>query len=215
MHRYATHTCICIYMSIIYISVHIFQIDADTYEREGATLSCSRFKGSHTFDKIAEALDTVRTTFGINENKLVATVTDNGSNFVRAFNEYGIQIREPIECLEEEQQQDYESDENERELNEDMNVMNEVLVPEDPAISDEIILSTHLRCCSHTLSLICTTDAGKSTTTASKLHHSTMGKCSALWNAAGRPKSAEIIMEHLQCQLKLPCGHVGIPYMIR
>ena len=33
-----------------------------------------------------------------------------------------------------------------------------------------------------------------------------MGKCSALWNLSGRPKSAEIIKETLNCQLRIPCA---------
>ena len=71
-----------------------------------------------------------------------------------------------------------------------------------------ICLPTHVRCASHTLSLVCTTDAGAALRTSasfSRLNHSAMGKCSALWNAASRPKSAEIIQEICQCQLRTPC----------
>ena len=59
----------------------------------------------------------------------------------------------------------------------------------------------------HTLNLVATTDAGKGLKTPglSKLNNATMGKCSALWTAAGRPKSSEIIKEILGKDLRYPC----------
>lgn len=41
--------------------------------------------GSHTFEKIAEILDDVHAKFGLHNDKLVATVSDNGANFLKAF----------------------------------------------------------------------------------------------------------------------------------
>jgi hypothetical protein len=61
-----------------------------------------------------------------------------------------------------------------------------------------VILPTHLRCASHTLSLVGTTDASsalKASASFSRLNHAAMGKCSALWNASNRPKSAEVIAD--------------------
>lgn len=69
-------------------------------------------------------------------------------------------------------------------------------------------LAWHLRCASHTLSLLATTDftnALKNSCTTSRIHHSAFAKCSALWNASRRPKTSEIISEILQCSLKFPC----------
>ena len=64
-----------------------------------------------------------------------------------------------------------------------------------------------MRCCSHTLSLVATTDSKNAGDKSSygKLRHSLFGKCSALWNSAGRPKSSEKIEAVLGRQLKLPC----------
>ena len=60
-------------------------------------------------------------------------------------------------------------------------------------------LPLHFRCCSHTLSLICTADSKKCPDKKFRAaSHSTFGKCSALWNAADRPKAAEIIFEHAE-----------------
>ena len=74
------------------VSVH--WIDADTLLRQSGVLGCFRFQGSHTFDKVAEKLDAIQREFGISERKIVATVTDNGSNFVKAFKEFGIRTTE-------------------------------------------------------------------------------------------------------------------------
>ena len=43
------------------------------------------FEGSHTFDRIAEVLNDEHTKNGLFPPKLVATVTDNASNFKKAF----------------------------------------------------------------------------------------------------------------------------------
>ena len=79
---------------------------------------------------------------------------------------------------------------------------------ENTAIEDDITLAAHLRCCSHTLSLVATCDSKNVSNKGSygKLRHSMFAKCSALWNSAGRPKSSEKIRKILDCQLKLPCA---------
>lgn len=70
-----------------------------------------------------------------------------------------------------------------------------------------IVLPRHLRCASHTLSLIATTDFNYilKGTPASRINHSVMGKCTTLWNLSRRPKSSEIIHNILNCSLKYPC----------
>lgn len=51
-------------------------------------LSFNRFKGSHTYDKIAEMLFEIQY-FKLRHEQVVSTTTDNGSNFVKAFREFG------------------------------------------------------------------------------------------------------------------------------
>lgn len=79
---------------------------------------------------------------------------------------------------------------------------------EDQDNNSEILLSNHLRCASHTLSLLATTDFQnilKKTPSISRIHHPCFAKCTALWNASRRPKSSEQIHETLGCQLMYPC----------
>lgn len=57
-------------------------------------------------------------------------------------------------------------------------------------------LPRHLRCCAHTLNLFATTDLIKTirspqNSQLNEIHTSVMKKCTLLWNASNRPKSAE------------------------
>lgn len=53
-------------------------------------MACKRFAGTHSYDKIAKLLIEILTSYGIQNDKVIGTVTDNGSNFVKAFKEFGI-----------------------------------------------------------------------------------------------------------------------------
>lgn len=59
-----------------------------------------------------------------------------------------------------------------------------------------IFLPYDLRCASHTLSLVSTTDFSKSVENSSvnRLHNEAMGKCTTLWNMSRRPKSYTIYL---------------------
>lgn len=59
-------------------------------KRKSAALACKRIEGTHTAEVIAIELARIHALFGINNEKLVATVTDNGSNFVEAFKIFGL-----------------------------------------------------------------------------------------------------------------------------
>ena len=56
-------------------------------ERKSAALACARVKGRHTFDVVAAKICEIHAKYKI-QCKVRATVTDNGSNFVKAFREF-------------------------------------------------------------------------------------------------------------------------------
>ena len=62
-------------------------IENQTLVRKSASVACMRLKGHHTYDVLMAALETIHTKYQI-EKKVVLTVTNNGSNFVKAFKEY-------------------------------------------------------------------------------------------------------------------------------
>lgn len=83
-----------------FLGMTIHWIDAD-YKRRAAPLACRRFRGTHSFDRIANLISEIHASFSLAPPKITACVTDNGSNFVKAFMEFGIDAanveREPDE----------------------------------------------------------------------------------------------------------------------
>uniref|UniRef100_A0A3Q4G1F6 BED-type domain-containing protein n=1 Tax=Neolamprologus brichardi TaxID=32507 RepID=A0A3Q4G1F6_NEOBR len=54
--------------------------------RHKVALACRRIRGRYTYDIIGTEIENIHSSYGL-LNKVVATVTDNGSNFVNAFQE--------------------------------------------------------------------------------------------------------------------------------
>lgn len=158
-------------------------IEPETLDRKSAALACERIRGRHTYDVIAAKVSQIHAEFQI-QGKVSATVTDNGSNFVKAFNEYGgcekddemdstddVQFADVSAVLQEEQE--------EEELN--------------------FFLPPHHRCAAHTLNLIATTDLDKAASqgVSRKLYRSAMSKCAAIWNKAHRSSGAADAIEEI------------------
>lgn len=173
--------------------------------RGSAALACRRFRGTHSYDKIAELLDRINSEHALSYTKVVATVTDNASNMIKCFKEFGF-IPKQIDDIgdDDDDDEDDNDDNDDNEEVEDEVIFN--IIPE-PSTEETVKLSSHVRCASHSLNLVATTDAGKglSLPVIKKIKHSAMGKCSALWNAAGKPKSSEKISEITGVQFRYPC----------
>ena len=194
----------------------------NTLNRHSAALACKRFGGIHSFDKIAEMLDEIHNTFGLDNKKIVATITDNGSNFVKAFKEYGINlnaaiIRESASLNDANQDEPIESDIFEtdkydlEDQNEDFEIPEFEVIESDNVEPNKqkncIILPKHIRCASHTINLLATTDynnALKQSLSLKSRNTQVFNKCSNLWNKASRPKTAEIIKNILGHTLSYP-----------
>ncbi|KAG8238515.1 hypothetical protein J437_LFUL016181 [Ladona fulva] len=67
-----------------FMGITVHWIDKKTRARRSAMLTVERIVGRHTFDVLAATIDRVIREYAI-QNKVVACVTDNGSNFVKAF----------------------------------------------------------------------------------------------------------------------------------
>lgn len=153
-----------------YLGMTAHWID-ENFQSEKA-IACKRVRGRHTYDVIASEIEQVHSSYGIT-HKVVKCVTDNGSNFVKAFRMFEMQ---PEGSCSDEEIFDEEVTYTD---------IDQVLSTESDG---QFSLSPHLRCASHTLNLISTTDLEKWITTNSEcrgVYRSALGKCSALWNKTG------------------------------
>lgn len=84
-----------------FLGVTCHWISSTDLKRVSKALACRRFKGSHTYDRISDLINEIHLEFNLNPSKIIATVTDNGSNFVKAFKMFGVK-RTNIIFIEEE-----------------------------------------------------------------------------------------------------------------
>ena len=169
-----------------FLGITAHWLDGETMKRECAALACRRLLGSHNYLLLGKEICKVHDQFNITE-KVVATTTDNGSNFVKAFSVFG--------------PSDDENEENAGTVS-----MSDAF---DAGLIDEPDLPPHHRCAAHTLNLIATTDAecAEFNSAYKKLSRSTFTKCQALWNKCGRTTIAnEIVSEEAGLQLVRPCA---------
>jgi hypothetical protein len=165
-----------------YLGMTVHYINANESEdicRVSAALACRRFLGSHSYDHIAELISDIHLEYGLSIDKITATVTDNASNFGKAFREY-------MYCVEE-QQNDNSNDDNI-----DVPSIGNVLTDEASDQSD-IYLPHHETCFSHSLNLLATVDANAACeldAAYKRLYRAAMGKCTAIWNATHRSSKA-------------------------
>nr|XP_033803666.1 uncharacterized protein LOC117362041 isoform X2 [Geotrypetes seraphini] len=178
-------------------------IDEMSLVRKSAALRCTRFNGRHTCDAIVSVLEQIHANFGIND-KVQMIITDNGSNFIKAFRLYGDPESSPVVKPGKSLNNDgYEE-------NEDVeftDMQNAMQMDSRNVDKLEYSLPAHKPSASHTLNLIASQDASKAMSTLSykKIYCSTMAKCSALWSIVNRNvEASEIIWDELHTCLIVP-----------
>jgi len=178
----------CLKKSYMGVTAHFI---SEQMTRVSVALACKRFKGAHTYDAIAEMLVNIHADFGLDNKKVAFTVTDNGSNFVKAFTEF----QDELSLV----------NDNNEELEEDDDEVESIYI--DDILSDQTTSTTdaylpkHMRCASHTLNLVATTDVknavANDTGTFKRLYGSTTAKCSRLWTNVSRSSKASDIVESI------------------
>ena len=172
-----------------FMGVTIHWIDAGTLKRQKAAIACKRFRGRHTYNAVATELEDIFSRYGLN-NKVTACVTDNGSNFVKAFKEF--------------QQAQPESDEEQEEEASEVtftdlhNVLTTATDDDDGHSICE--LPPHHRCAAHTLNLIANNEVDKwlaSNPDSRAVYRSATGKCAALWTKASCSTVASEYLEEV------------------
>ncbi|KAK3926635.1 Putative AC9 transposase [Frankliniella fusca] len=162
-----------------YVAVTAHWLKSDTLERRSAALALRRIEGTQDYDAIANVLESIFSEYELDNSKISSVVTDNGSNFCKAFRVYGVRDVDEVGGSDQEDG-DWEDVE-----------VEEVDLAETIEQSDRSVieLPTHRRCASHTLSRIAVYDVegvlGRDTS-LKHLHDSVMSKCSALWRYQSR-----------------------------
>ena len=112
--------------SFLGITVHFFT--HHDKKRHSITLACRRFPSPHTGDRIAELLESVLDEWQISKEKVFRSLTDNGSNMIRAFNllqnksmDLSQKVAENVEEMEELEDENVKLDEEIEEVEVDEN----------------------------------------------------------------------------------------------
>jgi len=179
-----------------YLGMTVHWIDEDL-TRKSVALGCRRFIGSHTYDKIGELISELHGQFDLDIRKVLCTVTDNASNFRKAFSEYAVE----------------EDDDDDDAVNEEIQPVcvdiESILNGDYEGDSVLIQLPRHMRCVCHSLNLLATTDADKAVSSPqySRICHATFGKCQAIWNAVSRSTKASDAVADICAgrSLTVPC----------
>lgn len=170
--------------SFLGVTVHF--LDEQSLERRSAALACQRLSGRHTYDVIATALHAVFVEYKI-LHKICVVITDNGSNFVKAFRVFG------------------ETAEHEKDIV--ANSITEVLDSGSNNPSQEIHLPRHRRCAAHTLNLVASVDAENACNSVaySEKARTVFGKLKTVWKKQSQSvQAAEAIKTALGRQLPVP-----------
>lgn len=151
-----------------YMGMTAHWVDPTTLERRNAILSCARFMFPHTNDRISQHLKEICDIYGITK-KVIATTTDNAANFDKAFREFGI----PIE----------------------LHFVDDDVLSEFEYVNIGKVLSLHVKCASHTFSLIGVKDSAFALNDKKYFNQYTSAfkKLNQLWSCANKPKGSEKI----------------------
>lgn len=195
-----------------YMGVTVHWVDSKSLERKSSVLCCRRFESPHTGERIASLLNSIYSEFGI-ADKILVTVTDNASNFVKAFREFGISMDTFASLVEAKRiRQENDLNENLRDIDKDAEAIEFPMEEEEERgeVSftelEGTLLSDHFRCGSHTCCLIATKDSKDAFKDEeyARRYKDVFDKVNALYKKTNKPKSSEIIKRILKVSLILP-----------
>jgi len=194
-----------------YLGMTCHFINENTYNRSSYVLGCRRIKGSHTYDNIAEIINEITKSYKINNSKISYTVTDNASNFGKAFRIFSSQSVVHTDSNSSKYDNlevnwfgsgDSCSDNSDNEEEVEIITMDSILSSE--SYSNEYELPEHMTCTAHTLNLIATVDTSKiSHSSYNKISTSTFKKLNSFWNLLSRSTVASDKIEYV-CNCKFP-----------
>ena len=171
-----------------YIGVTCHWIDPEKFVRCSVILGFRRCKGQRNYLRIAEVLNAIHSEYGLDTTKVTYVITDNGSNFLKAFREYGIQNGESPD--EDENDSDARTADDMRTA--DISVILDNVSQDDDDDIEIPYLPKHASCAAHTLNLLMTkdTEAALENSAYKSLYRSTTAKCTSITNAVHRSSLA-------------------------
>ena len=143
-------------------------IDPTTLQRCKAANSCTRFIGHNAYDVLAGKIDSIHYQFELC-GKVTFTITDNRSNFVKAFKTFSV-YPTPSSTSEEEIEQKEGDDHYDEEQATFENVCDMLMLDsekDDDYTQVEYELAPHERCTAYTLNLVASSDLDKSLSSSS------------------------------------------------
>ncbi|XP_064487420.1 uncharacterized protein LOC135399623 [Ornithodoros turicata] len=167
-----------------YLAATVSWLNPESLARKSAVLVCRRMQGKISYDRIADVLGETFERFALH-GKITKVVTDNGSNFVKAFRVLG-EAAEPKA----------EDDDLAAEAV-DVTALFDGMADGD--VHGRVRLPPHQRCSAHTLNLVATVDASKAERHEmfSRPLGSVLRTCRAIWNKQGQSAvAAETIQRY-------------------
>ncbi|CAI6357243.1 unnamed protein product [Macrosiphum euphorbiae] len=206
-----------------YMGMTVHFIDKIKIERCSFMLACKRIKYSHNFENIGKLIYEIHTENNLNVEKITHTITDNASNFSKAFKVFNdtntntiVPQKEPNILLTvgdtEILMNEWDDDEEEIESsNEENLIINNVEVQELHIDMynefDDITLPNQIRCLSHTLNLLAVSDSNKAKSNNSykDLYDDAFDKAHTFWNLLRRStKALDVVKDIVQCKFPIP-----------
>lgn len=201
-----------------YLGMTVNYLD-DDLSMKTLVLCFKELKGRHTYDVIAHSIAKVHESFGLQTSKITHTVTDGGSNFVKAFKIFSSSDDEnasegfrgfPSKEADDGSDSDESNcgnDDNDEEQRIKVDIVIEPVAIDLTFEEVDIVLPPQMRCIAHQLNLACTSDVLKYlkekrvdmtyVSVFSKLHH--------FWNKTKRSALLkEQIKEKFGIQLPIP-----------
>ncbi|XP_063220852.1 uncharacterized protein LOC134530157 [Bacillus rossius redtenbacheri] len=181
------------HFSRAYLGITVHWIDEETIQRKSAMLTIERLVGRHTYDILAAAIHKALREFHIH-NKVLACVTDNGSNFVKAFSMFGLHSQTDVK-------EDKDNDD-------ELEIVDVSSILDEGQNEFHYVLPPHQRCAAHTLNLVAVKDSqnAESDPAFKKVARSTFARCQALWNKQRSTVAADLVKEIFGKLLYTPCA---------
>ena len=200
-----------------YLGMTVHWIHPITLKWCKAAIACIRVTGHHAYDSLAEKIEHVHASYEVT-GKVTATVTDNRSNFVKAFTVFHqipldssfISTDTVIPVIEENSEETRQDTDTEEVILENLD---ELLTLDQASAEGDFTqvqydLPPHQRCAAHTLNVVANTDVDKylsSSTVSRSVYRSLFAKCAALWNKASRSTiTSETVQEITKRKLLVP-----------